>query len=90
MRLTYPVFVVVNLAGRVFTIEELRRVGEFCERHDLTIISDEIHCDLILDEGLRHVSMLALDDGVSRGLGVSDKVPGIAVVFSSREMADFP
>lgn len=52
-------------AGRVFTEEELRRLGEFCERHDLIIVSDEIHCDLILDEDLRHVSMLALDEGVS-------------------------
>lgn len=51
-------------AGRVFTKEELRKVGEFCERHDLTIVSDEIHSDLILDEGLRHISMLALDNGV--------------------------
>lgn len=30
----------------------------------MTIVSDEIHADLILDEGLRHISMLALDDGV--------------------------
>lgn len=55
-------------AGRVFTEEELRKVGEFCERHDLTIVSDEIHSDLILDEGLRHISMLALDDGVTASL----------------------
>lgn len=51
-------------AGRVFTEEELRKVGEFCERHDITIVSDEIHSDLILDEGLKHISMLALDNGV--------------------------
>lgn len=55
----------VHITGRVFTEDELRRVGEFCERHDLIIVSDEIHCDLILDEELRHISMLALDDGVS-------------------------
>lgn len=53
-----------GVAGRVLTEEELRRVGEFCERHDMTIVSDEIHADLILDEGLRHISMLALDNGV--------------------------
>lgn len=52
------------MAGRVFTEEELRKVGEFCERHDITIVSDEIHAGLILDEGLRHISMLALDNGV--------------------------
>lgn len=59
-------------AGRVFTEEELRKVGEFCERHDLTIVSDEIHADLILDEGLRHISMLALDNGVSTMIHVCD------------------
>ncbi|CAM9373036.1 unnamed protein product [Ectocarpus sp. 6 AP-2014] len=52
-----------NPVGRVFTEEELLRVGDFCERHDLTIVSDEIHSDLILDEGVRHISMLALDNG---------------------------
>lgn len=52
------------MAGRVLTEEELRKVGDFCERHDLTIVSDEIHSDLILDEGLKHISMLALDNGV--------------------------
>lgn len=54
-------------AGRVLTEEELRRVGDFCERHDLVLVSDEVHCDLILDEGLRHISMLALDGGVGGG-----------------------
>lgn len=53
-----------GMAGRVLTEDELRRVGEFCERHGMTIVSDEIHADLILDEGLRHISMLALDNGV--------------------------
>eukprot|EP00904_Undaria_pinnatifida_P004226 jgi/Undpi1/13804/HiC_scaffold_9.g03455.m1 len=52
-----------NPVGRVFTAEELVRVGEFCVRHDLIIVSDEIHCDLILDEELTHISMLALEGG---------------------------
>lgn len=57
----------LKISGRVFTEEELRRLGEFCERHDLTIVSDEIHCDLILNEGLKHLSMLTVDNGVSFG-----------------------
>jgi cystathionine beta-lyase len=36
-----------NPVGRVFTEEELRRVGELCVRHDVIIISDEIHSDLV-------------------------------------------
>ncbi len=39
-----------NPLGRVFSEAEVTQVAEFCERHDLIMISDEIHCDLILDE----------------------------------------
>ena len=38
-----------NPVGRVWRREELEKVVEFCQRHDLVICSDEIHCDLILD-----------------------------------------
>jgi cystathionine beta-lyase len=41
-----------NPLGRVFTVAEIERIADFCERHDLVLISDEIHCDLILDESL--------------------------------------
>ncbi len=39
-----------NPLGRVFTAAEITQLAEFCERHDLILLSDEIHCDLILDE----------------------------------------
>ncbi len=39
-----------NPLGRVFTEAEIIQLAEFCERHDLILLSDEIHCDLILDE----------------------------------------
>ena len=51
-----------NPVGRVFTEEELRRVGELCERHDVVIISDEIHSDLILAPH-RHTHIAAIDGG---------------------------
>lgn len=35
-----------NPTGRVWTVEEIRRVAEICRRHDVTVISDEIHCEL--------------------------------------------
>lgn len=35
-----------NPAGRVWTTEELQQLAAFCERHDLMMISDEIHHDL--------------------------------------------
>ncbi len=38
-----------NPVGRVWTPNELTALGELCERHDLTIVCDEIHGDLIRD-----------------------------------------
>ena len=36
-----------NPAGRVWTREELMRVGDICLRHNVTVVSDEIHCELV-------------------------------------------
>jgi cystathionine beta-lyase len=45
-----------NPGGRVWTAEELRATAEFCRRHDLILVSDEIHHDLIYP-GQRHIPM---------------------------------
>lgn len=37
-----------NPGGRVWTPGELRQVADFCIRHDLILVSDEIHCDLVM------------------------------------------
>ena len=50
-----------NPTGRVFTREELRELAAFCERHDLIICSDEIHCELVLDSSCRHRPLAGLD-----------------------------
>jgi len=39
-----------NPLGRVFSSEEIHKLADFCQRHDMILVSDEIHCDLILDE----------------------------------------
>lgn len=36
-----------NPAGRVWTREELCRIGEICIKNHVTVISDEIHCELV-------------------------------------------
>ena len=43
-----------NPAGRVWTRAELERLGEICLRHQVLVISDEIHCDLVFD-GHTHI-----------------------------------
>ena len=37
-----------NPAGRVWKKEELQRMGEICQKHDVFVISDEIHCELVM------------------------------------------
>lgn len=37
-----------NPVGRVWTGEELCRIGDICQKHDLHVISDEIHGDLLM------------------------------------------
>lgn len=36
-----------NPSGRVWTEEELLRIGEICEKNGVTVVSDEIHCELV-------------------------------------------
>lgn len=36
-----------NPAGRVWSREELHRMGELCKQHDVFVISDEIHCEFV-------------------------------------------
>lgn len=38
-----------NPAGRVWTPEELHRMEEICLRHGVLIVSDEIHCELVME-----------------------------------------
>ncbi len=54
-----------NPVGRVFGIEELNRLATICERHDLTICSDEIHCDLLLD-GRWHIPLATLSPEIAQ------------------------
>lgn len=52
-----------NPVGRAFTAEELRQVAEICMERDIVICSDEVHCDLILDQK-QHVPTASLDKAI--------------------------
>jgi cystathionine beta-lyase len=43
-----------NPGGTVWSGEEIRALATFCAEHDLILVSDEIHCDLVFD-GARHI-----------------------------------
>jgi cystathionine beta-lyase len=39
-----------NPVCRVWTAEELKKIGDICQRHGVYVVSDEIHCDFTLPE----------------------------------------
>jgi cystathionine beta-lyase len=56
-----------NPLGRVFSAAEVEKLASFCEAHDLVLVSDEIHCDLIFDESATpHFSALNLPESLAK------------------------
>lgn len=45
-----------NPGGQVWTVEELQALCDFCIKHDLLLMSDEIHHDLVFDDN-KHTVM---------------------------------
>jgi cysteine-S-conjugate beta-lyase len=57
-----------NPIGRLFTRTELDQLADFCERHELYVCSDELHCDLILDEQTSHIPFARVAQSCSPAL----------------------
>jgi cystathionine beta-lyase len=47
-----------NPGGTVWSPDEIRALAGFCAEHDLLLVSDEIHCDLVFD-GAKHTPTIA-------------------------------
>lgn len=45
-----------NPTGRTWSLDELKQVGEICSAHEVMILSDEIHCD-VLRQGVSHIPL---------------------------------
>lgn len=77
-----------NPVGRAWCPDELSELANFCQRHDLIICSDEIHCDLILDEGRQHTPLAKIDsDMVLRCITLmapskTYNIPGLGCAFA--------
>ena len=77
-----------NPVGRVWSAEELAEVADFARRHELTVCSDEIHCQLILDAERRHQPFASLsDDAAQRSITLmapskTYNVPGLGCAFA--------
>lgn len=50
-----------NPVGRIWSKEELARIGELCHMHGVTVISDEIHCDIVRP-GASYVPFASVDE----------------------------
>lgn len=50
-----------NPAGRVWTPDELTRLGNICLRNGVTVVADEIHCELVY-QGFKYTPFASLSD----------------------------
>jgi cystathionine beta-lyase len=50
-----------NPVGRIWSTEELAKVGELCAKHNVTVLSDEIHCD-ITDPGKEYIPFASVNE----------------------------
>ena len=57
-----------NPIGRVWTTEELRRLGDICRKHGIYVVSDEIHCDFTLPGHPHHVFLDAVPELTERAI----------------------
>lgn len=63
-----------NPVGRVWTKRELEKLGEICLRNKVTMLSDEIWMDFVLDSGSKHIPVAALSDDIA-GITVTCTAP---------------
>ena len=77
-----------NPVGRAWRQDELQAFADFCERHDLLVCSDEIHCDLILDADRPHVPLAAFSPAMAQRTitlmapSKTFNIPGLACAFA--------
>ena len=54
-----------NPVGRVWQPDELRAIAEIAQRHDWIICSDDIHCELVLEPGVRYTPLASLSPEIA-------------------------
>jgi aspartate/methionine/tyrosine aminotransferase len=67
----------LNPAARVYTVEEMQVVADWCVRHDVVAVCDEVWEHIVFD-GRRHVSMLGLPGMAGRTV----KIGSAGKIFS--------
>lgn len=62
-----------NPGGIIWSREDLSRVGELCHKYGVTVLSDEIHCD-ITDPGVSYVPFASVSD-ICRDISITAMAP---------------
>lgn len=76
-----------NPVGRVWTREELKRLADICLEHDVMIVTDEIHSDIVY-QGHKHTPLLSLSQEYAGHFihlsapGKTFNVPGLKMSFA--------
>lgn len=76
-----------NPVGRVFSRAELEAMADECERNDIIICSDEIHCDITY-EGVEHIPVASISPEVAErsitlmSPGKTFNIPGLNFAFA--------
>lgn len=77
-----------NPVGRVWRKDELEALALMAERHDWIICSDDIHCELLLEPGVRYTPIATLSPEVARRTitllapSKTYNIPGLGAAFA--------
>lgn len=77
-----------NPTGRIFEKNELSNIAQFCEKHDLLICSDEIHCGILLDRDKKHIPVATLSPEIENRTitlmapSKTFNIPGLGCAFA--------
>ena len=77
-----------NPVGRVWREDELRALADLAEQRNWIICSDDIHCELVLEPGLRYMPLASLSPEIARrtiSLFAPSKtynIPGLGASFA--------
>ena len=87
-----------NPGGRRWSVEEIRRLADFCAAHDLILLSDEIHMDLTFPSVAHVPTAVAAPEAkphlititaASKGFNLAGGETGFAVIEDERLLARF-
>ena len=77
-----------NPTGRVFELDELERVVDIARRHDLVIVADEIHADVVFP-GHRHIPMEAVRGAAERTVTLTSATKSFNIPGARTAVAHF-